>query len=571
MATKKHSAKHPAHHAAHAAKHPAHEIKPPVSEAAVAPAKETLKAPSKVGVWPYAALVVVIAAMIIIVAATLMASPSTSGEAKIIGLLDDIKNELKNSSGSNYQNDVVTLLGDIKNALTNNMTKSNEDKIVALLGEIKSGLSAGQATETQQTRVIELLSQVKSELEGSSVAAATGDDAKVSYTGKFTNGSTFDEGEFSFTLGSGQVIQGFDAAVLGMKAGDEKTVTIQPKDGYGEHDITKVRDMPLVQNRSRTEDVPLAQFSQIFGKEPVLNEEVTVSSVDWPLKVVNITTDSVTVQHNPAPGQMVIAPYGNISVSASGDVMTMKIVPIIGASISGGLISGFDENNMQIDSNHPLAGKVLVFTIKVLNVTKTDPTQRVCGSLGLQKSDRPVLELDIFSFCPAGVAAQKSLVPVAKLLGGKADFTVRFFSNMHGEHEKAGNIQQECVQKLYPAKYWDYADRFTTEVYGVCRDVSCLNEKTTKIMQDVGIGVDAVAACVKNEGDALYAADIANAESMRLQYSPSFIINGKYLSNLDRSPEGIKAALCCAFNEMPVECASALGSQDAPASGGCGA
>ena len=62
-----------------------------------------------------------------------------------------------------------------------------------------------------------------------------GDVVEVSYTGSFLNGTVFDSGTFSFTVGSGQVIKGFDNGVLGMKAGESRTITIPPADAYGEY------------------------------------------------------------------------------------------------------------------------------------------------------------------------------------------------------------------------------------------------------------------------------------------------------------------------------------------------
>jgi FKBP-type peptidyl-prolyl cis-trans isomerase 2 len=78
-----------------------------------------------------------------------------------------------------------------------------------------------------------------------------GDIIKVEYVGKFTDGNVFDKSEgrgpLEFQVGSGQMIKGFDSAVVGMKLGEEKTVTIEPKDAYGNIDDAKVISIPLSQ------------------------------------------------------------------------------------------------------------------------------------------------------------------------------------------------------------------------------------------------------------------------------------------------------------------------------------
>ncbi len=73
---------------------------------------------------------------------------------------------------------------------------------------------------------------------GSGAAAKTGDRVMVHYVGTLTDGKKFDSsrdrGEgFRFTLGQGQVIQGWDQGVAGMLVGEVRKLTIPPNLGYG--------------------------------------------------------------------------------------------------------------------------------------------------------------------------------------------------------------------------------------------------------------------------------------------------------------------------------------------------
>lgn len=67
--------------------------------------------------------------------------------------------------------------------------------------------------------------------------AKSGDSVRVHYTGKFTDGAVFDSSmgkdTLQFVIGAGQLIAGFDRAVVGMQPGEAKTVTFGPEDGYG--------------------------------------------------------------------------------------------------------------------------------------------------------------------------------------------------------------------------------------------------------------------------------------------------------------------------------------------------
>lgn len=75
-----------------------------------------------------------------------------------------------------------------------------------------------------------------------------GDVVKVHYTGKLTSGDQFDSSAgrepLEFTVGAGQMIKGFDAAMPGMEVGEKKTVNIAAAEGYGEKDPNAVIEFP---------------------------------------------------------------------------------------------------------------------------------------------------------------------------------------------------------------------------------------------------------------------------------------------------------------------------------------
>lgn len=69
--------------------------------------------------------------------------------------------------------------------------------------------------------------------------AQNGSTVRVHYTGRLEDGTVFDSSRgrepLEFTVGTGQVIRGFDDAVTGMRPGELKTVTIPAADAYGPH------------------------------------------------------------------------------------------------------------------------------------------------------------------------------------------------------------------------------------------------------------------------------------------------------------------------------------------------
>lgn len=76
-----------------------------------------------------------------------------------------------------------------------------------------------------------------------------GDVLVMNYTGRLENGIVFDSNvlpefghvePFQFTLGVGQVIQGWDEGLVGMKIGDKKTLVIPPEKGYGDRAVGNI-------------------------------------------------------------------------------------------------------------------------------------------------------------------------------------------------------------------------------------------------------------------------------------------------------------------------------------------
>lgn len=73
---------------------------------------------------------------------------------------------------------------------------------------------------------------------GTGAVAANGDTVTVNYVGTLTNGTKFDSSydrnqPITFTLGTHQVIAGFEQGIVGMRVGGKRRLTIPPSLGYG--------------------------------------------------------------------------------------------------------------------------------------------------------------------------------------------------------------------------------------------------------------------------------------------------------------------------------------------------
>lgn len=122
--------------------------------------------------------------------------------------------------------------------------------------------------------------------------AKQGDTVKIHYTGTLKDGTVFDSSEgrdpLAFTIGSGQVIPGFDEAVSGMKVDEKKNVTIPADKAYG------ARNEEMVINAPR-DQVPA-------DINPEVGQKLQMQGPDEQLIVVEITEvneDSITLDANP--------------------------------------------------------------------------------------------------------------------------------------------------------------------------------------------------------------------------------------------------------------------------------
>jgi FKBP-type peptidyl-prolyl cis-trans isomerase 2 len=138
--------------------------------------------------------------------------------------------------------------------------------------------------------------------------AKSGDTVKVHYSGRLTDGTTFDSSAgrepLQFEVGSGMVIAGFDNGVVGMAVGEKKTIQIPVDEAYG----PKNPDMVI--------EFPVSEF--------------------------------------PDDLQLEIGQRLNMTNGAG------QIIPVV--------ITEIGQETVMLDANHPLAGEDLVFDIELVEI-----------------------------------------------------------------------------------------------------------------------------------------------------------------------------------------------------------
>lgn len=122
-------------------------------------------------------------------------------------------------------------------------------------------------------------------------AIKTTDVISLHYTGTLSTGEQFDSSEgrapLEFEVGSGQVIPGFDAAVMGMKVGESKKVKIAAAEAYGEVMEDMIYSVP--------KDAIPADLNPHVGLKLVSTLE---NGHQIPVTITEVTDESITIDAN---------------------------------------------------------------------------------------------------------------------------------------------------------------------------------------------------------------------------------------------------------------------------------
>jgi len=246
------------------------------------------------------------------------------------------------------------------------------------------------------------------------LSVKVGDQISVNYIGMFEDGTVFDTSiqsvaenntlypkslSFSsmapyspldFTVGAGQMIEGFDNGVIGMGINQTKVVTIPPDEGYGD------ANDDLIETRSLTETFPIYEwitnstnFESMYYVPAIVGTTVKSNNYGWNMTVYHIDTigGDILMKHEPMMNEIVDLYDGwdsmVISIDSAADQGNGEIVvkhllypddegEILASDDNGQFLVtdiDLDAGEMTVDYNREVVGKTLVFKIIVVSIT----------------------------------------------------------------------------------------------------------------------------------------------------------------------------------------------------------
>jgi len=203
-------------------------------------------------------------------------------------------------------------------------------------------------------------------------------------------------------------------------------------------------------------------------------------------------------------------------------------------------------------------GKMLFlegFNLTTITQTNTQTTQQI------PKREVPDVKLFVMSYCPYGLQAEKAMLPVMKLLDGKANITIHFvYYCMHGDKEVYENLRQYCIQSEQKEKYYDYLLCFVQSGdYEKCLAEARIDRTKLENCMNLTDEKFNITGKLKDKSTWLsdmfprFDIDLALNEKYNVQGSPTLVINDQVVE-INRSPESFKEAICSAFTNPPSEC-----------------
>jgi len=216
----------------------------------------------------------------------------------------------------------------------------------------------------------------------------------------------------------------------------------------------------------------------------------------------------------------------------------------------------------------------------------TSDTAQTPSAIVSNKTEKPVVELFVMSFCPYGNLAEDTMYPIVKLLADKIDLHIRYIVNkrgeeiasLHGKPEVLQNQRELCVNNLYGKdSLWE----FVTKVNSDCGTNTY--DSTGKLIKeagscwadvavDLGISIDNLNNCVLAQGDGLLSQQVEFTKSKNVSGSPTLFVNGyKDQSVIYKygDSESYKNLVCSAFINPPNECSTELSVSSSNTGGSC--
>jgi FKBP-type peptidyl-prolyl cis-trans isomerase 2 len=335
----------------------------------------------------------------------------------------------------------------------------------ALLGTVSDAINEAKQQGRESTEV--------------TIGAASGDLVTVNYTASLEDGAVFATSNERIgkdpavkkaswyqppevyrpeevVAGKGEILPGLGEAVIGMRPGEKKRLTLAPDKAFGPVDPKNTVRFPVARSMPRVIRMPAAEYAQRFSSFPVVGKEVDLVPY-FRSRVARVTEQDVALEFLAENGKVYTEPYGAVTVAVAGDMVTTTLKPVIGAPfpLNGrtGVVTAAEGTSFTVDFNNPLAGKTIVLDVEAVSLTR-----------GLSLAAKPPAWLEAHD---AGLAEAKKLgkPTVLVLYADWCEFCKRLFAETM-EDPRVKNLRDRLVWvKVNSDKETAIKQRYAQEGY----------------------------------------------------------------------------------------------------------
>ncbi len=177
---------------------------------------------------------------------------------------------------------------------------------------------------------------------------------------------------FEAVLGSGELLPGIEEALLGMRAGEARVVTLPPEKAFGRINRSLLRWEPRSFSLRKRVNLSAQEFREAFGMQP---EKGASFESGWlRIHVLDVGGGGVLIEREPIYST-VNTTGGRISITANATHINYFFTPELNVTVvdaSGGFVTyrAANATHVLVDRNHPLAGKRLTAEVRLERLIK---------------------------------------------------------------------------------------------------------------------------------------------------------------------------------------------------------
>ncbi len=205
-----------------------------------------------------------------------------------------------------------------------------------------------------------------------------GDSVELLLAGHFDGGVPFMVNHtINATIGSGALVPGLEAGLMGLGVGEPFDITVEPQNAYGPWNASRLVFIPLTEDHARAYSMTTSRFQSLYGT-PFVGEHV--GTQPWPSTVTAAASGSVALRYEPVLNgttsfyihwSSTVVGFNDTSITTSNDLFvgdSFEIISQSSGTVTEVHVTAESATAFTLDLNPPLAGKTLHYEGSIIAI-----------------------------------------------------------------------------------------------------------------------------------------------------------------------------------------------------------